>query len=347
MPVLCLCGRLGCRRSVAAAGTPFASRFLFGYSGTRVAHCDAGAVLSDDIISNIRKASGDIFQHDSLKYTTKEYHFELKPLLSAFEWKQLAMTSLRSFLLFYLPLLEPASNTEEDDDDFLQDAPDERHVDLVVPFKKSVKQIVREFLLRASRTTFASQSSGTLKNKLTLRRHPCLILEPIETIRLLLLPQEGFWKGLLCIMFTEVAWKLLKDVPKSAVRKAERGMPTTFYLFRVSRTTFRGHFLGVAASWIVQVGIEIYRFFNRLAKSESEEENCKVDKSEQVIILGKKVTGVTLRCSASLAFASIGAGIGATLIRPSTGQWIGCAVGDLAGPIVVSLCLEKVLHTEL
>uniref|UniRef100_A0A2C9W7B3 Uncharacterized protein n=1 Tax=Manihot esculenta TaxID=3983 RepID=A0A2C9W7B3_MANES len=292
--------------SVAAAGTPFASRFLFGYSGTRVAHCDAGAVLSDDYISNIRKASGDIFQHDSLKYT-KEYHVELKPLLSAFEWKQLAMTSLRSFLLFYLPLLEPASNTEEDDDDFLQDAPEERHVDFVVPFQKSVKQIVRE-------TTVV-----------TTRR----ILERLAVH----------------YVSQRLAWKLLKDVPKSAVRKAERGMPTILYIFRVSRTTFRGHFLGVAASWIVQVGIEVYRFINRLAKSE--EENNKVEKSEQVIVLGKKVTGVTLRCSASLVFASIGAGIGATLIRPSTGQWIGCAIGDLAGPIVVSLCLEKVLHTEL
>ncbi|KAG8658363.1 uncharacterized protein LOC110611174 [Manihot esculenta] len=293
--------------SVAAAGTPFASRFLFGYSGTRVAHCDAGAVLSDDYISNIRKASGDTFQHDSLKYTTKEYHVELKPLLSAFEWKQLAMTSLRSFLLFYLPLLEPASNTEEDDDDFLQDAPEERHVDFVVPFQKSVKQIVRE-------TTVV-----------TTRR----ILERLAVH----------------YVSQRLAWKLLKDVPKSAVRKAERGMPTILYIFRVSRTTFRGHFLGVAASWIVQVGIEVYRFINRLAKSE--EENNKVEKSEQVIVLGKKVTGVTLRCSASLVFASIGAGIGATLIRPSTGQWIGCAIGDLAGPIVVSLCLEKVLHTEL
>lgn len=54
------------------------------------------------------------------------------------------MTSLRSFLMFYLPLLEPHSNNEEDDDEFLQDNQEERHVDLVVPFKKSVKQIIRE-----------------------------------------------------------------------------------------------------------------------------------------------------------------------------------------------------------
>ncbi|KAK8358210.1 hypothetical protein V6Z12_A04G003100 [Gossypium hirsutum] len=45
--------------------------------------------------------------------------------------------------MFYLPLLEPATNVEEDDEDFLQDTK-EQHVDLVVPFKKSVKQIIHE-----------------------------------------------------------------------------------------------------------------------------------------------------------------------------------------------------------
>jgi hypothetical protein len=46
--------------------------------------------------------------------------------------------------MFYLPLLEPSTNTEEDDDDFLQDAHEVQRVDLVVPFQKSVKQIIRE-----------------------------------------------------------------------------------------------------------------------------------------------------------------------------------------------------------
>ncbi|CAK9166882.1 unnamed protein product [Ilex paraguariensis] len=130
--------------STAAASYPFASRALFGNFATRVAHCDAGATLDEDYISNIRSVSGNIFQHDSLKYSTKEYNIELKPLFSAFHWKSLAMTSLRSFLLFYLPLLEPRSNMEEDDEDFLQDTPEEHPVDLVVPFRKSVKQIFRE-----------------------------------------------------------------------------------------------------------------------------------------------------------------------------------------------------------
>ncbi|KAJ0751369.1 hypothetical protein HanLR1_Chr05g0192721 [Helianthus annuus] len=120
------------------------------------------------------------------------------------------------------------------------------------------------------------------------------------------------------------AWKLLKDVPKSAMRKANRGMPIHTYFFCVSRTTFRGHFLGVAASWLVQVGIECYRFARDVFKSNQEEAvDVDFDQSERVKVLGKKVYGVTVRCGASLVFASIGAGIGATLFRPSSGQSVG------------------------
>ncbi|KAF5730488.1 hypothetical protein HS088_TW19G00078 [Tripterygium wilfordii] len=288
------------------ASAPFASRFLFGYPKTQVAYCDAGVGFPDDYISNIRRASSNLFQQDALKYSTKEYNIVLKPLFSAFEVRALAITSLRSFLMYYLPLLEP-TNTEEDDDDFLQDTLEERHLDLVVPFKKSVKQIIRE-------TTIV-----------TTRR----ILERIAVH----------------YVSQRMACKLLKDVPKSATRKAQRGIPTSVYIYRVSKTTFRGYLLGVAAAWLVQVGIEIYRFFSRIIKSDKESDQ--VDKSEQVKVLGKRVSCVTIRCGASLVFASIGAGIGAVLIRPSLGQWIGCAVGDLAGPVIVSFSLGKLLHVDL
>lgn len=100
--------------------------------------------MSEDYVSNLQSASEKIFQSDSLKYGTKEYNIELKPLFSAFEFRTLAMTTLRSFLMFYLPLLEPRTNLEDDDDDFLQDAQEEQHVDYVAPFKKSIKQIIRE-----------------------------------------------------------------------------------------------------------------------------------------------------------------------------------------------------------
>uniref|UniRef100_M1BWB6 Uncharacterized protein n=1 Tax=Solanum tuberosum TaxID=4113 RepID=M1BWB6_SOLTU len=52
-----------------------------------------------------------------------------------------------------------------------------------------------------------------------------------------------------------MAWKLLKDVPKSAARKAQRRMSSMIYFCSVTKTTCRGHFLGVLASWFVQVGI--------------------------------------------------------------------------------------------
>ncbi|KAG8391226.1 hypothetical protein BUALT_Bualt01G0165800 [Buddleja alternifolia] len=287
-----------------AITTPFAFGSLFGNGVTQVAYCDAGAALDEDYISSIRTASANIFQNNALKYSTKQYDIQLKPLFSAFHWKTFGLTSLRALLLFYLPLLEPHSPIEEDDDDFLQENPVENRMDLVLPLKKSVKQIIRE------------------TSVVTTRR----VLERLAVH----------------YVSQRMAWKLLKDVPKSAIRKAGRGMPTSTYVFSVSRTTFRGHFLGVLASWIVQVGIDIYRFFTSISKKESDT----LDTQEQVEILGKKVYGATIRCGASLIFASIGAGIGATLIRPSTGQWIGCAIGDLSGPIIVAFCLEK-LHVDL
>ncbi|KAJ8643744.1 hypothetical protein MRB53_005492 [Persea americana] len=289
-----------------AAGRPFPSRFLFGGGGTSIAFCDASPAWSEDYISNLRSASENIFEHNSLKYNTKEYPIQLKPIFSAFGLKSLALTSLRSFLLFYLPLLEPHTPLEDDDDeDFLQDAPEEREpVDLVVPFKKSVKQIIRETSI------------------VTTRR----ILERLAVH----------------YASHRMAWKLLKDVPKSAMRKADRGLPTLVFFWSVSKTTFRGHLLGVVASWLIQVGIEIYRLFSN--EFEDEEE---VDKAEKLQLFKKKVSRATVRCSASLVFASIGAGIGACLFRPSTGQWIGCAVGDLAGPIIIGVCAEKIFHVEI
>ncbi|KAJ0101702.1 hypothetical protein Patl1_03968 [Pistacia atlantica] len=279
----------------AAAAAPFASRFLFGSDLVVLGWFDVVLVMGFGI----------------------------------FEVKAFAMTSVRSFLMYYLPLLEPNMNTEEDDDDFLQESQEEHHVDLVVPFKKSVKQIVRE-------TTVV-----------TTRR----ILERLAVH----------------YVSQRTAWKLLKDAPKSAMRKAERGLPTFVYFVRVSRTTLKGqiplvvdlsntrfpnnlymlktgHFLGVAASWIVQIGIEVYRSISRIVKSGEESDKVK---SQEAKLLGKKFSGVTIRCGASLVFASIGAGIGATIIRPSVGQWIGCAVGDLAGPIIVTFCLDKALHVDL
>ncbi|MED6187300.1 hypothetical protein PIB30_075115 [Stylosanthes scabra] len=142
-----------------------------------------------------------------------------------------------------------------------------------------------------------------------------------------------------------MAWKLLKDVPASATRKAARNMPKLFYFFSVTRTTFRGYILGVTASWIVQVGGKLCQFGKSMCKCKKVNDN--IDKSEKIRQLKHKVFVAIVRCSASLVFASIGAGIGASLFRPSTGQWIGCIVGDLAGPVIVAVCADKVFHLNL
>ncbi|EPS72592.1 hypothetical protein M569_02165 [Genlisea aurea] len=285
-----------------AIASPFAFADLFRNGIVQVGYCDAGEAFGEDYSSIMQSASAALFRNDLLKHSAKQYDIQLKPLFSALHWRALSVTTIRSFLLFYLPLLEPPSHLEDEDADFLQDeSEEERRLDLVAPFKKSVVQVVRE------------------TSVVTTRR----VLERVAVH----------------YVSQRMAWKLLKDVPKSAMRKAGRGWPISRYVFRVSRTTFRGFFLGALASWIIQLGVEVYRIFNSTTKrGETEDGRILPD---QLHLVGKKVYSATVRCSSSLVFASIGAGIGATLFRPSTGQWIGCSAGDFAGPLIVAFVFEK------
>ena len=139
--------------------------------GIPVAFCDAGIVADEGYNPNLRNAYENLHQEPS-QYGTKEYHVELKPLFSAFGLKSLGITSLWFFLLFYLPLLEPCPPLE-DDADFTQESPEEKPVDLVVPFKNSIKQIFREvnfsafpppsFTFQLSKWNEVSTSTVTLK----------------------------------------------------------------------------------------------------------------------------------------------------------------------------------------
>lgn len=287
-----------------AAFKPFVSRTIFGDGGITVAYCDAGvaSTWNENYIPNIFREIGKDLNHESLSDKCKQYPIEIKPLFSAFHLRSLALTSLRSFLVFYLPVLKPRSPVE-DDDDLLQDAPEERNVDLVVPFQNSIKQIVRETSI------------------VTIRR----VLERLAVH----------------YCSQRMAWKLLKDVSKSARRKAQRDLPAYFFLFSVSRTTFRGQTLGLVASWIVQVIIEFYRCCIRKPDSDGEIFNT----TEKIRFFQKKVYSITIKCTSSLIFASIGAGIGA-FFSPSIGQWIGSALGDYAGPIIAIVSFEK-LHLQL
>uniref|UniRef100_A0A7N0U273 Uncharacterized protein n=1 Tax=Kalanchoe fedtschenkoi TaxID=63787 RepID=A0A7N0U273_KALFE len=289
-----------------AASRPFAYRALFGddVNSPRLAYCDAAATTfyPDDNLSKIGNISENIFQHEPKQIMQKEYYIELKPLWHAFRLKQFAITSLRSFLLHYLPLLEPRKDGEEDDDDmFLHDNRENKKVDLVTPFKKSVLQIIRE------------------TSAVTTRR----VLERVTVY----------------YVSQRTAWKLLKDASKSAMRKAQRGIPTYVYIFRVGRTTFRTHFLVVASQWLIDVVTETIIYLRPPRTSELDADT--VEKREQAKHLGKKIVVATIKGVASLIFATVGAAIFATLFRPSLGQWIGCIIGDLAGPIIIVHVLEK------
>ncbi|CAH9115717.1 unnamed protein product [Cuscuta europaea] len=133
--------------SIAAATTPFASRAFFGNS---LAFCDAGSGLTGDYISSLGSDLSPInFNH----HFSKVYLVEQKPLLSAFYWRSFALTSLRTFLLNYMALVESCmkikqeddgDDEEEEDDDYLQDSLEEKPVDLITPFKTSVRHICRE-----------------------------------------------------------------------------------------------------------------------------------------------------------------------------------------------------------
>uniref|UniRef100_A0A453K5I4 Uncharacterized protein n=1 Tax=Aegilops tauschii subsp. strangulata TaxID=200361 RepID=A0A453K5I4_AEGTS len=133
------------------------ARPFFGFPGFTVAHCDAGATYgsndSPDLVNDLNEKIHDSI-HD-LQLPIKEYPLELKPLLYAFGFKHLSMTTIRAFLLYYLPLLEPRPPTDDDDDDdLLQDDSERPPVDLVTPFHNSLKQIAREISVVTTRRIF-------------------------------------------------------------------------------------------------------------------------------------------------------------------------------------------------
>ncbi|CAM0949830.1 unnamed protein product [Alopecurus aequalis] len=282
---------------LSASGVPLSARHFFG----KVAYCDAGATYGSndtpDLVSDLNHKIYDSI-HD-LGLPTKEYHLELKPLSYAFGLKHFSLTTLRAFLLYYLPLLEPRPpSDDDDDDDFLQDDSERPPVDLVTPFHNSLKQIARE------------------TSVVTTRR----VLERIAVRH----------------VSERTAWKLLKDAAKSSKRKANRLMSIPEYSYCVARTTFRAHALGVAAAWVVQSLVQVYTCFIRRPDNDEE----LLDEREKFRLFGRKIYSVTIKCGFSLVFASIGAGLGC-LLHPVHGQWIGCTLGDFAGPVVAILVFEK------
>ncbi|KAL2609986.1 hypothetical protein R1flu_028559 [Riccia fluitans] len=233
----------------------------------------------------------------------KTYNVELKPLFSAFRPRALAATTVRCCLVNFLPLLEAYIQPDDDDMEEDVDRPASMPVDPVVPMKRSVTHIVREVSI------------------ITTRR----ILE----------------RAAVHYSSPRMAWKLLKDIPKSAARKAGRDV-TRFQLFvGVCKTTFRAHALGVMANWVVQLVMDIYRYLRTPVPSKKGDGRKQVAQdSKDFNKLVRKTVGNTFKVGASLVLGSVGAGLGTVMIKPSIGTWIGLAAGDLAGPYLVSMWLD-------
>jgi hypothetical protein len=92
--------------------------------------------------------------------------------------------------------------------------------------------------------------------------------------------------------------------------------------------TMTGHAVAIAASWLVQLIFDIYKcvwnVYRRKRKLEKGNTKGYYEvEVDELIKLWRKVVGNTLKCGASLALASVGAGAGATIVRPALGQWIG------------------------
>lgn len=86
-----------------------------------------------------------------------------------------------------------------------------------------------------------------------------------------------------------------------------------------------GHALGVLANWVVQLVLDIYRYIRASFPTKKEEGRKQIaqDNNKDFNRLIRKTAGNTLKIGASLVLASVGAGLGTILIKPSTGTWIG------------------------
>ncbi|KAE8693575.1 hypothetical protein F3Y22_tig00110809pilonHSYRG00236 [Hibiscus syriacus] len=168
-----------------------------------------------------------------------------------------------------------------------------------------------------------------------------------------------------------MAWKLLKDVPNqlsgnpkgdclpqcTSSKLAEQLsdvkiitnvsiifkvildlVVTSFLLSPTKKIVYIGHLLGVVDAGLVQTGMKSTD--SLLTQRTPKRVIGSTRKSKQNFL--ERGFWDYHQGGASLIFASIGAGIGATLLR-----LFGCAAGDLAGPIVVSVCLEKAFHVDL
>ncbi|KAI5081062.1 hypothetical protein GOP47_0004245 [Adiantum capillus-veneris] len=286
-----------------------------------IAHCeglrdditDTGTSLNNDIYLKPSSADEDTdfetVSADELykrAYAHKSYHVNLKPIYSAFYPGALSLTVLRALAVNFQSVMEAyIARLQEDDEEeeFAEEEP--APIDVEGALKGSGWTISREVTV------------------VTTRR----LLERFVVQR----------------VSKRTAWKLLKDLPTSSKRKAERLLPKSELFLGVVKTTFRGQLLGIAATWLVQLLIDIYFYVRALYRRRRKTQTSvdyQVEKEELAFLL-RKTVGNTLKCGAALALSSVGAGIGVVLMRPSWGQRIGNMAGEFAGAVGMSYLIDR------
>lgn len=239
-------------------------------------------------------------------YANKSYHVTLKPIYSAFYPWALSLTVLRALAVNFQSVMETyLSRLQEDEEEDEFDEEEPVPIDIEGALKGSGWTIARELTVITTRR---------LLERFVVRR-----------------------------VSRRTAWKLLKDLPSSSTRKAGRLLPKMELLTGVTKTTFRGQLLGIAASWLVQLLIDIYSYIRALYRRRRKMQtgiDYHVEKEELAFFL-RKTVGNTLKCGAALALSSVGAGIGVVLIRPSWGQRFGCMAGEFAGVMGMSYLIDR------
>eukprot|EP00250_Pteridium_aquilinum_P026382 c32927_g1_i1 orf=117-1169(-) len=280
--------------------------YLRDYVGP-VAHCEEFHDEDTDLDSTIATADG-IYR--KAHTANKPYTVSLKPIYSAFYPGALVLTISRALLVNFQPILEAYAShwkPEDEDQDEFEEEEEPLPIDYEAAFKGSGWTVFREVTVVTTRR---------LLERLAVRH-----------------------------VSKRTAWKLLKDLPTSSQRKAGRLLPMSELMVGVTKTTFRGHLLGIAATWLVQLLIDIYTCIRGLYRrrrklSAGNTTGYHQIEKEELAFLLRKTVGNTLKCGASLALASVGAGLGVVLISPSWGQRLGCMAGEFAGAVGMSYLID-------
>ncbi|GBG81746.1 hypothetical protein CBR_g33924 [Chara braunii] len=218
----------------------------------------------------------------------KVYHIELKSLLSAFQGKAFFTTVIRQIITHFMPVVQyyitPDEEDEDDEDPMataMQSAPPLPPPDVHLHAKRTGLAIARELAVTTTRR----------------------VLERVAVKKL----------------SVPLAWKLTKDIQKSALRKAARNFRGSQMFLRMCRTTVRAHVLQIAAAWLVQCVTDLTTCvvrcwrLRRLEKKEighlNEDEEGRPIRVE-VAVFAEQMAGNTSRAVGSLAMASAGAGLG-------------------------------------